>query len=119
MEQSSQDPAALDLRMISNAANQVIITSSLGKLVQYGALIVVLVDLIKEGEKPTKEKLPYPSPMNMSNMNLLCSSYSQVFFVLELLVLVYYKLSDHMVWYRCIGKKTCSNHPGASTHLVQ
>jgi hypothetical protein len=33
-------------------------------LVQYGALIVVLVDLIKEGEKPTKEKLPYSSPMN-------------------------------------------------------
>jgi hypothetical protein len=119
MEQSSQEPAALDLRMISNAAIQVIITSSLGKLVQYGALIVVLVDLIKEGEKPTKEKLPYSSPMNMSNMNLLCSSYSQVFFVLELLVLVYYKLSDQMVWYRCIGKKTCSNHPGASTHPVQ
>jgi hypothetical protein len=46
-EQSSQEPAALDLRMISNAGIQVIITNSLGKLVQYGALIVVLVDLIK------------------------------------------------------------------------
>jgi hypothetical protein len=50
--------------MISNAAIQLIFTNSLGKLVQYGALIVVLVDLIKEGEKPTKEKLTYSSPMN-------------------------------------------------------
>jgi hypothetical protein len=57
MEQSSQEPAALDLRMISNAAIQVIITSSLGKLVQYGALISCISGFDKGGRETNKREI--------------------------------------------------------------